>query len=189
MRSVVHNMPRQLSGGSAIIKTMHERLVSYLQDNRDQIIENWLLEAEIPAPDGSAADSRSTGIVPLAFLSHAFDTVIALLQTGHPPLEHDNVVHLDDFLGLTAACRQRCFGGRVCIELHDSGLKAFLSVFAEDWDAEHEFNEFDRELFAKSINQALAGLFSKEIEACQYKNNRADCPFVATSRLPAKDLS
>ena len=59
---------------------MHARLVSYLQDNRDQIIENWLTEVEIPPPAG-ATDGEG-GVVPYEFFTTAFDSVIEILEKG-----------------------------------------------------------------------------------------------------------
>ena len=50
---------------------MHARLVSYLRDNRDQIIENWLTEVEIPAPIES--EKAEGGVVPYEFFTTAFD--------------------------------------------------------------------------------------------------------------------
>ena len=60
------------------------------------------------------------------------------------------------------------------MELHDSGLVAFLSVFDTNWDTTHEFSEFDREHFADLINHALSGMVSNEIEHCHYKYKRQD---------------
>lgn len=156
---------------------MHARFVSYLKDNRDQIIENWLLEAEIPLPEGVELEADTSGIIPLAFLSQAFDAVIQGMETGNLPPHRADDIHLNDFLGFTCSCKQRCFGGRVCMELHDSGLKAFLSVFDETWDADHEFNQLDRENCTTLINHALSGLIDKEIEICGHKEFRNDCPF------------
>ena len=158
---------------------MHTRLVSYLQDNREQIIENWLTEAEIPAPQGSPADCGEEGVVPYAFFSDAFDNVVQRLALGAKAGDENEMTHLNAFLGLTCDCKQRAFGGRVCMELHDSGLTAFMSVFSEDWDTDHEFNECDRECNEDLINHALSGFFGKEIELCRHRTFRRDCPFAA----------
>mgnify|MGYP001569881765 CR=1 FL=1 len=156
---------------------MHARLISYLKDNRDQIIENWLLEVDVPPANGSEA--TDSGVVPLTFLTQAFDTTLQVIESGQAPNGSNEGMHLDDILGVTTACKQRCMGGRVCIELHDSGLTAFLSVFDTNWDAAGEFNEFDRENYADLINHALSGLFASEIEHCKYKHFRSDCPFIS----------
>lgn len=156
---------------------MHARLVSYLRDNRDQIIENWLTEVEIPAPIGS--EESGGGVVPYEFFTTAFDAVLEILEHGPGAKTSSDVLHLNRFLGVTCDCKARCFGGRVCMELHDSGLPAFMSVFDAIWDVEHEFNELDRECNKDLINHALSGFFGKEIELCHHKNFRSDCPFVA----------
>lgn len=158
---------------------MHARLVSYLQDNREYIIENWLTEAEIPAPQGTLTDCGDEGVVPYAFFSGAFDSVVQRLALGAEAGNVNEITHLNAFLGLTCDCKQRAFGGRVCLELHDSGLTAFMSVFAADWDTEHEFSELDRECSKDLINHALSGFFGREIELCLYRTFRADCPFAA----------
>lgn len=156
---------------------MHARLVSYLRDNRDQVIENWLTEVEIPAPIQSTG--AESGVVPYEFFATAFEAVLEILEHGPLVQSNHKVLHLNRFLGITCDCRQRCFGGRVCMELHDAGLKAFMSVFEEDWDAEHEFNELDRECSKDLINHALSGFFGQEIDLCHHKTFRSDCPFVA----------
>jgi hypothetical protein len=159
---------------------MHARLVSYLSDNRDQIIENWLTEVEIPAPLQST--EAEGGVVPYAFFISAFDAVLHTLKHGASPskeVSEQPVLHLNHFLGITCECRERCFGGRICMELHDAGLEAYMSVFDEDWDAEHEFNALDREHCKDLINHALSGFFGKEIDLCPHKTFRSDCPFVA----------
>ena len=159
---------------------MHSRFISYLQDNRDQIIENWLTEAEIPAAGNLETESSATGVVPYAFFANAFDTVTQILQKGNPTRwENNAALHINNFIGLTCDCKQRCFGGRVYMELHESGLEAFMSVFADDWDTDHEFNQLDREHCASMINHALSGFFGREIELCKRKDFRPDCPFVA----------
>lgn len=157
---------------------MHAHLVSYLQDNREQIIENWLTEADVPAPRGNPTEDVE-GVVPYAFFSGAFDSVLQCLAHTSAVNEDREQVHLNAFLGLTCDCKERAFGGRVCMELHDSGLTAFMSVFAEDWDTEHEFNELDRECSKDLINHALSGFFAREIELCYHRTFRVDCPFAA----------
>ncbi|MGZ0657608.1 hypothetical protein ACWPKO_01790 [Coraliomargarita sp. W4R53] len=155
---------------------MHTRLVSYLRDNRDQIIENWLTEVEIPAPiESTGAES---GVVPYEFFTKALDAILEIIEHGPEAKADPNVLHLNRFLGITCDCRERCFGGRVCMELHDSGLQAFMSVFDEEWDAEHEFSPLDQECSKDLINHALSGFFGKEIKLCLHKTFRNDCPFV-----------
>lgn len=160
---------------------MHARLVSYLRDNRDQIIENWLTEVEIPAPAGST--EWESGMVPYVFFTATFDAVLEIIHQGRPLGALPKGSHLNHFFGITCDCKERCFGGRVCIELHDSGLAAFMSVFADEWDAEHEFNELDRDDSKNLINHALSGFFGHEIELCHRKTFRHGCPFVAQDLL------
>ncbi|HBR93913.1 MAG TPA: hypothetical protein DEA90_07080 [Opitutae bacterium] len=156
---------------------MHARLVSYLRDNRDQIIENWLTEVEIPAPiESEGADS---GVVPYEFFTKALDAILEILEHGPEAKINANVLHLNHFLGITCDCRERCFGGRVCMELHDAGLHAFMSVFDDEWDAEHEFSLLDRECSQDLINHALSIFFKQEIKLCLHKTFRIDCPFAA----------
>ena len=163
---------------------MHSRFISYLQDNRDQIIENWLTEAEIPAAGTQETDPSAMGVVPYAFFANAFDSVTRILQNEvSSQFESHNTMHINNFIGLTCDCKQHCFGGRVCMELHESGLEAFMSVFEEDWDTDHEFNQLDREHCAARINHALSGFFGREIELCKRKDFRPDCPFVAHQHL------
>lgn len=160
---------------------MHTRLVSYLQDNRDQIIENWLTEVEVPAPTESLGGED--GVVPYAFLAGTFDSVLEMIKNGRRQEERSGSVHLENFLGITCACKERCFGGRVCLELHEAGLEAFMSVFESSWDTEHEFNALDRKCSKDLINQALSGIFGNEIASCPHRKTRNDCPFV-TQHLP-----
>jgi hypothetical protein len=155
---------------------MHTRLVSYLRDNRDQILENWLTEVDVPASEASTGSEE--GLVPYAFLATAFDSVLQIIETGKPAGGTARSLHLGDFLGITCDCKERCFGGRVCMELHDAGLAAFMSVFESNWDTEHEFNALDRKCSKELINHALSGFFGEEVEQCPHRTSRDDCPFV-----------
>jgi len=166
---------------------MHARLASYLRDNRDQIIENWLTEVEIPAPAGSS--EGESGVVPYEFYTSAFDSVLAIIQGGNSSAEtaatrptHEEG-QLNRFLGLTCECRDHCFGGRVCLELQEAGLDAFMSVFSEEWDSEHEFSALDRECCQDLIQHALSGFFGREVELCIHRARRDDCPFNAESNV------
>jgi len=158
---------------------MHNRLISYLRDNRDHIIENWLTEADIPAPVGFRSDAGSEGAVPFVFFANAFEEVLQRVEFGADAKVNNGPLHMSNFLGVTCECKQRCFGGRVCMELHDSGLSAFMSVFDEQWDTGHEFNELDRECCQDLINHALSGFFGREVELCAHRALRSDCPFAA----------
>jgi hypothetical protein len=158
---------------------MHARLVSYLRDNRDHIIENWLTEAEIPSPQDAPFANTGEGIIPYTFFTHAFDAIVETVNMASDHREVDHNPQLAHFIGSTCECREGCFGGRICMELHDSGLTAFMSVFAEEWDTSKEFNELDRECCADLINHALSGFFGKEIENCPHRESRSDCPFAA----------
>ncbi|MEO0508405.1 MAG: hypothetical protein AAF065_00925 [Verrucomicrobiota bacterium] len=158
---------------------MHTRLVRYLQDNRDHIIENWLIEAEIPPAQSDSSTREEGGVMPYSFFIGAFEHVVQCIESGNTVKELPEFTHLNDVLGLTCDCKQRRFGGRVCMELHDSGLVAFMSVFADNWDTGHEFNQLDRECCEDLINHALSGFFDKEIDLCMSRIFRKDCPFSA----------
>ncbi|WP_269522779.1 hypothetical protein [Coraliomargarita parva] len=162
---------------------MQNRLVAYLLDNREQIVENWLTEAEVPPADDVERAEQDEGPIPLSFFDSAVNQVIEMIRTGQRPVETNKTLHMDSFLGTHCVCRARTFGGRACIELHDSGLKAFMSVFEEDWDTEHEFNALDREFCCELINNALSGLIAYEIEHCQHRAGRNDCPFAMNHNL------
>ena len=158
---------------------MNDRLVNYLKDNRDQILENWITEADLPLPDVLAVDNGCHGTVPLVFLENAFEQIVSRLQGGACKGNgHNHEVHLDDVLNVTCACKSSRFGGRVCLELHESGLRAFMSVFNDTWDTEGEFSKLDRECCADLINHALSWNFGNEVSNCQHRHERADCPFV-----------
>lgn len=156
---------------------MRARLLSYLRDNRDQIIENWLTETEVPAPIQSTG--AEGGTVPYEFFTSAFSAILDTIANETDGPTAQQVGHLNQFLGKTCDCRERCSGGRVCLELHESGLRAYMSVFDEDWDAEREFDELDREHSKGLINRALSAFFGREIEHCSQRTLRNDCPFVA----------
>lgn len=180
---------------------MHERLISYLRDNRDQIIENWLTAADLPLPANAIPFEGVQGTVPLAFLEGTFERILSRIEgapcrcNGHAkrqqPLEEEEPqgfypkvetngnghLHLDDFLNVTCACALRRVGGRVCIELRNSGIEAFFSVFENGWDAEAEFNDFERERCKELISNALTATFGDEVQTCQHRHERVDCPF------------
>jgi len=166
-------------------QAMHDRLCAYLRDNRDQILEHWLTEAELPLPE-ETNQTAVMGAVPLAFLEGAFDRVLATIAgkpcrcNGHDwrKLHHaEGAMHLDDFLNVTCACRIQKFGGRVCLELQKAGFLAFTSVFNREWDAGAEFNDDERVRSAELINEALAATFGQEVLICKHRLERPDCPF------------
>lgn len=156
---------------------MHEHLAAYLRDNRDQIIESWLTETDVPAAADAPAQGR--GFVPLVYLAGAFDSILEILRREEACQDIGSTPALDlnDFLGTTCACKERCFGGRVCMELHDAGLQAFLSVFNENWDPLGEFKAFDYAYTSDLINHAISGFFGRQIRNCEEKERRTDCPF------------
>jgi hypothetical protein len=172
---------------------MLTHLICYLQDNRDQIIENWLTETEIPAAEPADTEPADTepadtepadtepaegGAIPYALFADAFNTVIQTLQNDNQPLpDRADRVNINHFIGLTCDCMKHGFDGRVCLELHETGLSAFMSVFDDEWDIDHEFNPLDRKLCSDRISHALSSFFSREIELCQGRESRPDCPF------------
>lgn len=157
---------------------MHHRFVSHLRDNRDQIIESWLTGVELPPPADGGEDGDGAGVVPLAFLYRVFDRVLAEVGgRGHPRGAETPPVHLDDFLGHTCRCRDGCARGRVCLELHESGLRAFLSVFEAEWDTCGEFSALDRECCAERLRHAFSEVFAEEVGRCRMRLFRPDCPF------------
>ncbi len=156
---------------------MNERLVNYLQDNRDFIIENWLTEADLPPPEGA---SSYEGSAPVAFLEGLFERVIDRISgrasTCRGP-NNDQEVTFKDVLGVTCVCQTHRLRGHVCLELHEAGIRAFDAVFNDHWDSEREFNEFDRELGLRVINESLSWIFSQEIFHCPHRVGKEDCPF------------
>lgn len=165
---------------------MHERLVNYLRDNRDQILESWLTEADLPLPPNAIPFDGMQGTVPLAFLEDVFERLLKRISGepcnchGHKGADGCNghkALHLDDFLNITCACSLRRMGGRVCIELHQSGRQAFHSIFENGWDAGEEFNEDERKHCLERIDNALASTFGEEVGGCRHSLERPDCPF------------
>lgn len=154
---------------------MNKRLVSYLQDNRDFIIENWLTEADLPPPAGRAG---CEGSVPVAFLEGVFDRVVNRISGKRvSPYDENDRIEFNDVLGVTCACQTDRVRGHVCLELHEAGARAFASVFNDDWDPQGEFNELDREMSLRIINETLAAIFSKEIFRCHGRIDNLKCPF------------
>ncbi|GHC05351.1 hypothetical protein [Cerasicoccus arenae] len=157
---------------------MNKRLVGYLQDNRDHIIEDWLTESELPAPVGAQA---ANGSVPVAFLESVFDRVLNRIKgktckcggTGECAK-----LKLGDILGVTCACQTYRLRGHVCLELHEAGARAFMGIFSDTWDIQGEFNELDREASMKLIGEALDWIFSQEIFRCPQRTENEDCPFI-----------
>lgn len=156
---------------------MHSRLVSYLRDNRDHIIEHWLTEICLPAPIASQAGDDTSGLVPYTFFIEAFDQIIDQIAAGPGAYQTNASSDMNHFIGITCDCKKNTFDGRVCLELHDSGLSAFMSVFSADWDTSHEFNQLDRDCIEEVIHHALSAYFGKEVKSCALRRRRPDCPF------------
>lgn len=155
---------------------MNQRLVSYLEDNRDFIIETWLTEADLPPPQGV---NGCEGSVPVAFLESLFDRVLDRLcgrENCHCPDEKRRV-QFREVLGVTCACQSNRLRGHVCLELHDSAVRAFQAVFVDEWDPEGEFNQFDREMGLRAVHESLSFIFGQEIFGCPKRVGNAKCPF------------
>lgn len=153
---------------------MHLHLAQYLKDNREHILEHWITEAEVPSLIHCRCSNGSEGIIPLSYLSRAIEQVITKLETGNFRKLNESETHLNDFLGHTCTCRDNT---RVCTEIRDSGYVAFLSIFGEDWDTYHEFDEVDREYASLRISQILSEYFEEEIALCAMGKLRNDCPY------------
>ena len=156
---------------------MNKRLCSYLRDNRDHIIENWVMESDLPPP---ADHTECEGSVPVAFLEGVFERILERIG-GEKPACHcvseSHKVELRQILGVTCACQTNRLRGHVCLELHEAGIRAFGAIMQDNWDSQHEFNEFDRENSLKAINEALAWIFGQEIFRCPHRVGKQDCPF------------
>jgi hypothetical protein len=179
MRNLGQDMRRQPTLLSEIIKTMHRRLVSYLRDNRDQILENWLTEIDLPLPPHLPDTRDCQGTIPLSYLQAVFDKVILSLQGKTNQTSNTaSSDGLDSIINVTCSCHDKSHRGRVCLELHEAGLRAFHTIFEDAWDADGEFSPLDRECCMSLINQALGKVIQNEIQNCQHKHSRSDCPFV-----------
>ncbi|WP_309387142.1 hypothetical protein [Cerasicoccus frondis] len=156
---------------------MNRRLVSYLRDNRDHIIENWLTECDLPPPP---AHAECEGSVPVAFLEGTFDRILERISGEkaqcHCP-SHKTRLTMTDVLGVTCACQTNRLRGYVCLELHEAGIRAFHEIMNDNWDSQREFNDFDREAALKLINESLAWIFGQEIFRCPNRIGKDDCPF------------
>lgn len=179
MRRIRPDMLRQISWASGIIKDMNARLIGYLRDNRDQIIENWLTEVDVPASEAAYETKHDEGIVPYAFFSEAFEAVIQVLESGDCEAARLGSPQLKNFIGQSCDCRRGQLSGRVCLELQDAGLNAFTGVLSQEWDTTNEFSPSDRGEFVDLIHHALSGFFGHEVDNCPRRSVRPDCPFTA----------
>jgi len=153
---------------------MHLHLAQYLKDHKEHILEHWITEADVPSMTHCNCSSQSEGIIPLSYLEYSLGQVIHHLEIGHFNTHLANETHLNDFLGHTCVCRDNT---RVCTEIRDSGYVAILSIFSSDWDADHEFDDIDREYASNRIGQILTEFFKSEITLCAEAQDRRDCPF------------
>jgi hypothetical protein len=152
---------------------MHLHIAQYIDDNREHIIESWLTEAEVPTVSCASNESADKGIIPESYLSQVVEQVSRKLREGHFDLLSQDRIRLNSFLGHTCACRDNV---NVCTEIRDSGYQAFLQIFNDPWDSEHEFDATDRAYASTRIGQILTEFFNQEIQDCSMKTVENSCP-------------
>lgn len=163
---------------------MRDRLSSFLRDNRAQIIELWITEADLPPP---YEEDSERGSVPICFLEDMFEELIVRLHSQDNSRRLRS--HLSDFAQTTFTCRnnneESCLG---CIEIRRAGENAFASVLSEDWDADHEFTLEERANLMSEIRSILAKLACLEMDVCLSDDSlKKLCPFSRYSQqqMPA----
>ncbi|NRA26690.1 MAG: hypothetical protein HRU10_05510 [Opitutales bacterium] len=184
---------------------MRAKLVEYLNDNKDQIIETWLTDLELPIPEtkhsheekdctcgGACASLKGHsckptalvetqpalhGTVTVSYLSGAFEAITAHITSKGAISEWFDRPHFDQFIGITSTCSDNNLAGRVCIDLYSSGYRAFRSIFNNGWDSDEEFSDNDQDACMDLIQQALVSTLRQDIELCTLRAERADCPF------------
>ncbi len=145
--------PVSLSGKLANVQ---ERLVSYLEDNQDQIVESWLTGAVVPEClcNMPAADCDRAL---LRFIKGAMEAVLLQLG-GHTPPNGGwtRGERLLELLDATGWCP--CDGSQagLCAQLRQAGSSAFESVLSDVWDSSGEFSPEERAQALQLIDMALA---------------------------------
>ncbi|MEM7792522.1 MAG: hypothetical protein AAF546_14050 [Verrucomicrobiota bacterium] len=142
---------------------MHQHLISYLKDNRDHIIENWLTETQVPAFSEEYESIDLRKLLHLDFYRRAFETVLISISTKKSPFFFSRAIHISCQLSIGRFRRKQSFVGQIQKGLHEAGLKAFMSVFKDDWDAGSEFSRTDRKYLEDLIGRSLAEFLVTEV--------------------------
>lgn len=147
-------------------QTVQQRLVSYLKDNQDQIVESWLTGAAVPdSAYGYDAGLRERRL--LRFLEGAFVVVLDQLS-GNEPAEPGwlDGARFAQLMEETAWCP--CDGSRACfnLQLCDAGGMAFQSVLCETWDTAGEFTALERAEGLRRVTEALGRVLDPAYLRC-----------------------
>ena len=151
----------------------HQALISYLRDNRSQILEVWLTEVELDPPKGTCVEH---GGLPVIYLEHIFDATLSLLgsQKSAPVTAFSN---LSNYLGKTLDCHTNNSQSLACFEILTAGYKAFASILNPEWDCAGEFTEDEHDFYNNLVKKALTATMHFEIQKCAECAQKSDCPF------------
>ncbi|MEM1222459.1 MAG: hypothetical protein AAGH40_06815 [Verrucomicrobiota bacterium] len=142
---------------------MHQHLISYLSDNRDHIIENWLTETQVPEFSEGPEEMELREILHLDFYKRAFESVLTSISTKKSPFFFSRAIHIGRHLSIGRFRKKYGFIDQVQNGLHEAGLKAFMNVFKEDWDAGSEFSRTDRKYLEDLIGRSLSDFLVTEM--------------------------
>lgn len=120
---------------SAVVQ---DRLASYLRDNQDEVIENWLTGAAIP--EGESLP-RGAEHALLEELTIAFEQVMDALVGKVPNRRHN-----------------RQWAPSLLLQ---AGVEAFAGVLAEEWDVDAEFSASERAEAIHTIERLLQQIFDE----------------------------
>jgi len=142
---------------------MHEHLIGYLKDNRDQIVENWLMAANPGALAGEEKNENDS-LVSLDFLMEIFDVIIDLIKYERTPREVSQKAHSHNPISPTTPTKQDTLAERLCGELCQSGISAFKSVTDETWDSASEFEASTKAYHTEIIALAFKRFFKEGLD-------------------------
>ena len=147
---------------------MNTKLARILLENKDVILENWLAELEIPPP----LPGMSHGEVSYDYLENLFEELLSMILLDKEI--DDDHIPFHAFMDYTFTCLP---GRPACVDLHRAGQMAFKASLDASYDDSDTFTETERAVCKTYIDNALAVILHKEIEACCKECAKPFCPF------------
>lgn len=148
---------------------MQQKLTTFLRDNADQIIENWLAETAL-APVNPA--TQSIGEISYTAINELFLATVTYLENPCKPISlHESPQsrpeeHFSCDLVLPA-----------CSELYRSGQLAMVDAIHELTADAAEFSLEELCQFEQLIQQSLAIVMQQQIHHCKIAEHANFCPF------------
>ena len=148
---------------------MNNNLVRFLIHNKNQILETWLAEIELPA----CILGLTHRDVSYDFLEFLYNELLDILINEDEPIQdHPPFYNFRD-------CTFNCQPGKpTCSEFYRSWKRASSEVIDASCNDSFNLSQSERAEFKKHLNKCVVILIYKEVIACCQDCAKPYCPFL-----------